>query len=385
VRDAAPIPRKEVSRLSKLSIATTKRLIEELLWDRFIVEVGVSANTRGRKASLLELNEDHVSSIGVNILPNALEIIGVSFKGTKFYSNRVDSVRAECNTILSLLKKELKRALDETRKSYHDNILGIGVGIAGLVNIHQGIVLYTPNMYGWENVELASILKKEFKTAVIIDDSVRCMALSEKRYGIGRDLQNFLYIYIGKGVGSGVLLDGRLYRGAHGVGGEFGHITIKQEGKLCNCGNRGCLEAYVSESRIIDEVRNSASSNGGSSLARLIEDDNSISLKDIIREADNDDRFANLTINNVGENIGIGIANLVNVFDPGVVILGGEIIGTFGERVIQNVMRIVSLKSIRTISSQTSIVQGSVTELSASRGAATMLIEKYLQNNILNI
>jgi predicted NBD/HSP70 family sugar kinase len=385
VRDAAPIPRKEVSRLSKLSIATTKRLIEELLWDRFIVEVGVSANTRGRKASLLELNEDHVSSIGVNILPNALEIIGVSFKGTKFYSNRVDSVRAECNTILSLLKKELKRALDETRKSYHDNILGIGVGIAGLVNIHQGIVLYTPNMYGWENVELASILKKEFKTAVIIDDSVRCMALSEKRYGIGRDLQNFLYIYIGKGVGSGVLLDGRLYRGAHGAGGEFGHITIKQEGKLCNCGNRGCLEAYVSESRIIDEVRNSASSNGGSSLARLIEDDNSISLKDIIREADNDDRFANLTINNVGENIGIGIANLVNVFDPGVVILGGEIIGTFGERVIQNVMRIVSLKSIRTISSQTSIVQGSVTELSASRGAATMLIEKYLQNNILNI
>jgi predicted NBD/HSP70 family sugar kinase len=295
-----------VSRLSKLSIATTKRLIEELLWDRLIVEVGVSANTRGRKASLLELNEDHVSSIGVNILPNALEIIGVSFKGTKFYSNRVDSVRAECNTILSLLKKELKRALDETRKSYHDNILGIGVGIAGLVNIHQGIVLYTPNMYGWENVELASILKKEFKTAVIIDDSVRCMALSEKRYGIGRDLQNFLYIYIGKGVGSGVLLDGRLYRGAHGVGGEFGHITIKQEGKLCNCGNRGCLEAYVSESRIIDEVRNSASSNGGSSLARLIEDDNSISLKDIIREADNDDRFANLTINNVGENIGIG-------------------------------------------------------------------------------
>jgi glucokinase len=160
---------------------------------------------------------------------------------------------------------------------------------------------------------------------------------------------------------------------------------IKQEGNLCNCGNRGCLEAYVSESRIIDEVHNSVSSNGGSSLARLIEKDHSISLKEIIREADNGDRFANLTVNSVSENIGIGIANLVNVFDPGVIILGGEVIGTFGERVIQDIIRIVSCKSIQTISSQTSIVQGGVTDLSASRGAATMLIEKHLQNDILNI
>jgi predicted NBD/HSP70 family sugar kinase len=385
VRDAAPISRKEVSRLSQLSIATTKRLIEELLWEKLIVEVGVTTNTRGRKASLLELNEDHCCSIGVNIVPNTLEIIGVSFRGTEIYSKRVDSVRPEHGAILSLLKKELQEALDVTRKRHHDNLLGIGVGIAGLVNIRQGIVLYTPNMHGWENVELVSILQKEFETDVIIDDSVRCMALAEKRYGIGKALQNFLYIYIGKGVGSGVLLDGRLYRGAHGVGGEFGHITIKQEGNLCNCGNRGCLEAYVSESRIIDEVHNSVSSNGGSSLARLIEKDHSISLKEIIREADNGDRFANLTVNSVSENIGIGIANLVNVFDPGVIILGGEVIGTFGERVIQDIIRIVSCKSIQTISSQTSIVQGGVTDLSASRGAATMLIEKHLQNDILNI
>jgi predicted NBD/HSP70 family sugar kinase len=204
VRDAAPISRKEVSRLSQLSIATTKRLIEELLWEKLIVEVGVTTNTRGRKASLLELNEDHCCSIGVNIVPNTLEIIGVSFRGTEIYSKRVDSVRPEHGAILSLLKKELQEALDVTRKRHHDNLLGIGVGIAGLVNIRQGIVLYTPNMHGWENVELVSILQKEFETDVIIDDSVRCMALAEKRYGIGKALQNFLYIYIGKGVGSGV-------------------------------------------------------------------------------------------------------------------------------------------------------------------------------------
>jgi len=123
-------------------------------------------------------------------------------------------------------------------------MLGIGIGIAGLVNIRDGVVLYTPNMTGWEDVELGRLVKDHFDVEVIVDDTTRCMALSEKRYGLARDLQNFLYIYIGEGVGSGLILDGRIYRGRHGVAGEFGHITIHPNGNLCNCGNRGPLTQY---------------------------------------------------------------------------------------------------------------------------------------------
>jgi predicted NBD/HSP70 family sugar kinase len=385
VRDRSPISRKQISQLSKLSIATTKRLIEELLADHIIIEVGQTNNTRGRKASLLRLNEGYCCSIGVNIIPDALEIAALSFTGTVLLKKKIQGTKPTREAIQPLLDNELGEFMDKVKGRCSRKLLGIGIGIAGLVDIHQGIVLYTPNMTGWESAALGPHLTERFHTDVIIDDSVRCMALSEKRYGVARELRNFLYIYIGKGVGSGVLLDGRMYRGAHGVAGEFGHITIKQNGNLCNCGNRGCLEAHVSESRIIEEIQKNIASKVHSSLSDKIKDENGIGLEDILHHAREGDKLANLTINNVSENIGIGIANLVNVFDPGVIILGGEVIDTFGESMIGDILRVVKLKAINTISSQTSIIPADMESFAASRGAATLLIEKYLQNSILNI
>ena len=385
VRDRSPISRKEISQLSRLSIATTKRLIEELLTDHIIIEVGRTNNARGRKASLLRLNEEYCCSIGVNIIHDALEIAGISFTGTVLFTKKIRGTHSTREAIQPLLENEIREIVDKIQDMCSGKLLGIGIGIAGLVDINRGIVLYTPNMTGWESAPLGPYLTERFNTDVITDDSVRCMALSEKRYGAARKLRNFLYIYIGKGVGSGVLLDGRIYRGAHGVAGEFGHITIKQNGNLCNCGNSGCLEAHVSESRIIEDIGKNIASNVYSSLSDIIGKGNSIGLEDILHHARGGDKLANLTINNVSENIGIGIANLVNVFDPGVIILGGEVIDTFGESMMENILRVVRLKAINTIASQTSIIPAEVENFSASRGAATLLIEKHLQNSILNI
>ena len=385
VRDRSPISRKQISQLSSLSIATTKRLIEELLVDHLIIEVGQTNSTRGRKASLLQLNGEYCCSIGVNIIPHALEIAALSFTGSVLYEKKIGGMEPTREAIQPLLDNELGEFMDKVKGRYSGKLLGIGIGIAGLVDINRGIVLYTPNMTGWESAALGPQLTERFHTDVIIDDSVRCMALSEKRYGAARKLRNFLYIYIGKGVGSGVLLDGRMYRGAHGVAGEFGHITIKQNGNLCSCGNRGCLEAHVSESRIIEEVRKNIASKVHSSLSDRIKGKNGIRLEDILHHAREGDKLANLTINNVSQDIGIGIANLVNIFDPGVVILGGEVIDTFGESMMGNILRVVKLKAINTISSQTSIIPADIESFAASRGAATLLIEKYLQNSILNI
>jgi predicted NBD/HSP70 family sugar kinase len=385
VRDRSPISRKQISLFSRLSIATTKRLIEELLSDNIIIEVGRTNNARGRKASLLRLNEQYCCSIGVNIIHDALEIAALSFTGAVLLSKKIRGTKPTRTSIQPLLERAIEETMDEVQKNRNGKLLGIGIGIAGLVDINRGIVLYTPNMTGWESAPLGPRLSERFNTDVIIDDSVRCMALSEKRYGCARKLRNYLYIYIGKGVGSGVLLDGRIYRGAHGVAGEFGHITIKQNGNLCNCGNRGCLEAHVSESRIIEDIEKNIASKVHSSLSEHMDEAEGIRLQDIVEHAGGGDKLANLTINNVSENIGIGIANLVNVFDPGVIILGGEVIDTFGESMMENILRVVRLKAINTISSQTSIIPAEVEDFAASRGAATLLTEKHLQNSILNL
>ena len=385
IRIEAPISRKEVSHISQLSIATTKRLIEELLSENLVVEIGVNDNPRGRKASLLQLNGDYGGAIGVNIIPHVLEIVGISFTGRIIYKNMVQGIHPDCQTILPCLKREVGKACAFINSEYRGKLLGIGVGIAGLVDIQKGLVHYTPNIEGWENVPLGSILSEEFHTDVIVDDSVRCMALSEKRYGAGRNLSNFLYIYIGQGVGAGIILDGRMYRGDHGIAGEFGHITIRKDGNLCNCGNRGCLEAHVSVTPIIEEVKKNILSNVYTSLKQIYERAGTITLRNILEESLKGDKLANLIINSVSEDVGVGIANLVNVFDPGVIILGGEVVDTFGEAVMDNVKRVVSLKAINAISSRTSIMRCGINEFIAPRGAATLLIEKYLGNSILNM
>ena len=230
VRDRSPISRKQISQLSRLSIATTKRLIEKLLVDHLIIEVGQTNSTRGRKASLLQLNGEYCCSIGVNIIPHALEIAALSFAGSVLYEKKIGGMEPTREAIQPLLDNELGEFMDKVKGRYSGKLLGIGIGIAGLVDINRGIVLYTPNMTGWESAALGPQLTERFHTDVIIDDSVRCMALSEKRYGVARELRNFLYIYIGKGVGSGVLLDGRMYRGAHGVAGEFGQSRSNRTG-----------------------------------------------------------------------------------------------------------------------------------------------------------
>lgn len=387
IRTEAPISRKEISDASMLSIATTKRLIEDLIAEGLVVEAGINKSTRGRKASLLKLNSSYCCAIGVNIIPHAIELVELSFTGDIIYQKSIEGIDLHRDVIISFVKSEIKKAIEIHRKRCSGKLLGIGIGVAGLINTSEGFVLYTPNMEGWDNVPLGPQLSDEFETDVIVDDTVRCMALAEKRYGVAKDLDNFIYVYIGRGVGSGMVLDGRIYRGKHGVAGEVGHMTIQYNGNQCNCGNRGCLEAHVSVEPILKEAGR-VNSNGKRSImpdgAEKLNRD-LINLKEILSASENGDRLSGNIIDKAGEHIGTGIANLINIFDPGVIILGGEVVEAFEPLLMDKIRSVTMMKAIKAISSRTSIVQGRVSGMIASRGAATLLIEKYLQNSILNI
>jgi predicted NBD/HSP70 family sugar kinase len=374
-----------VSELSSLSIATTKRLVEELLSDDQLVEVGTHDNPRGRKASLLQLNGRYCCAVGVNIIPNAIEIASLSFTGRILRTNRIDGVPGNRDSILPIVREEIEKAIQLNAELCDGRFLGIGVGIAGLVNTGTGSVLYSPVIEGWDDTELGSELHEAFSTPVIVDDTVRCMALAEKRYGTAKDLRNYLYVYIGGGVGSGMVLDGRMYRGRHGVAGEFGHMAVRTNGNLCTCGNRGCLEAHVSVASILEQMEKSLRNNIHSSLKNFVTNGSRASLYDILHEARQGDKLACNLIQDVSDNIGIGIANLVNIFDPGDIILGGEVIDAFGDLIMDDLDRSVRLQAINAISTRTRIMRSTVREFAAAQGAATLLIEKYLQNDILNI
>lgn len=169
------------------------------------------------------------------------------------------------------------------------------------------------------------------------------------------------------------------------MAGEFGHITIKEQGPLCNCGNRGCLEALVSQDAILRTIQDLIASNVYSSLKQKTSGNQPLTLRDVEEAAEAGDKLANMVVHAVGESIGTGIADLVNIFDPGVVILGGEVISHFGDHLIEGITKTVGLRGIQSITQRTRILTSNLEGLVAARGAATLMIERYFGNEILNL
>ena len=217
---------------------------------------------------------------------------------------------------------------------------------------------------------------------MIVDDGVRCMALAEKRHGLARDMDTFLFVYIGLGVGSGIILDNRIYRGKNGICGEFGHITVRENGPLCTCGNRGCLEAVASTEAILARVRELLAANVHSTLRATAP---GFSLADVSAAAVAGDKVAAMVIGETEESIGIGVADLINVFDPGTVILAGDVVANLHGLMLDGIQKIVRRRAIHSISQRTQILKSAFDANSAALGAATMVIERLLETEILNL
>ena len=384
IREKGPLSRVALSKECSLSIATTKRLVDELI-SQAMVEEGETIGERkgrGRRPSVLRLCGRFGYAIGVEVEPDALSVGGLSFSGEPIYRRETHPSTLDRNQIEKLLLEEIRAAISDCSAADRGPLLGVGVGIAGLVNAREGLVLYSPGLPGWENVPLAASLRGELATDVIVDDGVRCMALAEKRHGSARDLDTFLFIYLGLGVGSGIILDNRIYRGKNGVSGEFGHITVKENGPLCTCGNRGCLETLASTNAILARARELLAANVYSTLR---ESAGPLQLVDIYAAALAGDKLAGMVIAETEENIGIGIADLINIFDPGTVILAGDVVSNLHELILDGIKRIVRRRAMHSIAQRTEIRKSAFDLNSAALGAATMVVERLLENEILNL
>jgi N-acetylglucosamine repressor len=388
LRDKGRLSRVELSQASKLSIATTKRLVDELMAEGLVMEGAAEEHSgRGRKPTHLMLDGRHGYAIGISIEPRALELRAIDFAGSGLFQQRLDPGTAGREALMTLAAESLRDAIAACTTAGRGPLLGVGAGIAGLVNTREGIVLGCPGLPGWENVDFGAFLREVSGVDGVVDDAVRCMALAEKRYGAARDVDTFLFVYIGSGVGAGIVLDNRIYRGVHGVSGEFGHITIRENGPVCNCGNRGCLEALVSTSAIIARVREALAANVYSALRADADADaeRALTLAMVCSAAMAGDKLANMVIAEAEENIGIGVANLINVFDPGNVILAGEVILSFEKLILEGTQRIVGRRALHSIAHRTAIKRSAFDADTAALGAATLVIERALQNEILNL
>ncbi|MBI1802956.1 MAG: ROK family protein [Ignavibacteriae bacterium] len=208
--------------------------------------------------------------------------------------------------------------------------LGIGIGAPGVVNVNTGTVLYPPNFADWTEVALEQVIRKTFPLPVSIENDANCAALAEAKHGAGSDVKDFIFVIWGTGVGGGIILDREIYRGPFGGAGEIGHVSIDYNGPLCNCGNRGCIEAYIGQrylSARTKEILESEAHEGVRSKIQELVEGNLVRIEPttISMAAQQGDRTAIEILEEAGDLLGCTLASVINVLDIRTVVVGGGI------------------------------------------------------------
>ncbi len=259
-------------------------------------------------------------------------IIGVDVGATKTTAALVDeqanilnlnrkSTPTESSKILVRNTIELIEEIFNVSKACVKNILGIGLGVAGLMDFQKGIVVFSPNL-PLRNLPLRDIVHHHFNVPTFLDNDANVAAMGEKFFGVGREVSNLVCLTIGTGIGGGMIIDDRVYRGAGGSAAEIGHMVIDPDGPPCGCGNRGCLEAFASGTAIARRAREVV--NEESIIFRLIRGKiEDISAEVVVHAARKGDSLAKRILREVGEALGVGVANVINIFNPEMIIIGG--------------------------------------------------------------
>ena len=258
------------------------------------------------------------------------QAVGVDIGGTKIAALRISAegeIRAR--TVMPTPATDQTEAMPAIEAAaaavLEDGVAAIGVGMAGLIDVRSGVLLSAPNL-AWRNMGVSEDLAARFGLPVTVDNDATAAAWGESRLGASRGSDDSLFVGVGTGIGGGIVAGGRLIRGAHGLAGEIGHIIVEPDGPLCGCGNRGCWEQVASGLAIARAGRRAVTEEPGSPIARLAGGDPRRATGELVTEAARKgDAAAVAILATVGRRLGEGIAGLVNVLDPDVVVVGGGV------------------------------------------------------------
>ncbi len=308
--------------------------------------------------------------------------IGIDLGGTKVLAGIVD---ADNGQVIDFVKKRTKKAgsesiiqriIETVEKTLCkaqiplSEISSIGIGAAGQVDRKNGILISAPNLDCYD-VEFKKILEEHFNIPTYVGNDVEVATLGEMKFGSGAGYKNFVCIFVGTGVGSGVVCDGKILKGSTGTAGEIGHIIVSSGGRLCGCGGYGCLEAYASRTAIEKKIIGSLKKGHKSVISEAIKENGIIRSKDIKDALDANDELVFDCITEAAEYLSSGIASVINFYNPELIILGGgliEAVDLFYEMTVKKSL----IKSLAVPASKTQIVKTKLSDFSGAVGAATL-------------
>jgi len=367
---ASPTSRQELAAATGLSLATVATLVGELLDLRMITEVGFEDSAGGRPRGLVAVNASGGALIGVDIAETYVHVeLNVLARadedvrpGESLPEQVVGHVVAGVGSVVAQAGIEGAR------------VLGVGVSVPGQVDRATGISEYAPN-WDWHDVPLLDLLTEHIAYPLYLDNPLRACAVAELWFGAARGRGNAVVVNLGTGVGAGLVLGGGLHRGVSNSAGEWGHTTIVLDGRPCRCGNHGCVETYVGAPGIMLNLREI-----GPGSALLHPEDQTATIDALARGMVEGDPVAIEVVRDTSRYLGAGIAALVNVFNPEVVVLSSWVAAALGEPMVAEVREAVARHALPRPMAATEIVLSPIPSDPACLGAATFALEGALQS-----
>lgn len=309
IKTKEPISRAVLAEITQLSPATVTSIISDLIAEELVLETEAGVSRGGRRPIMLTLNPMGGLVIGVKLMENqavaALTDLNCNVLQKASIQITNGQVDAVVSSLVALVNDLVTRASIKKKQ-----LLGIGVGLAGVVDSKRGILRQSPFL-GWKDTPLRDLLQEKLKVPVYIDNDVNTLTLGERWLGNGLQEDNFIVITVGRGIGMGIVMNGQMYRGTSGGAGEFGHVCIDPNGPRCDCGKRGCLESYLGDRAILQSAR--------VKLGRDIQD-----FEELLSIIKGGNELAASVFSDAGKLLGQELANLTNILDPKLILISGE-------------------------------------------------------------
>lgn len=368
-----PLSRHELSSLTGLSAATVSNVTGELIEEHIVVEAGLIDSDGGRPRVLLRVDPHYGHVVGVDVGETGVkvELFDLAMTGLATAEHPLPSVRPEPATVVAQIASGLREVMKAAGVA-EESVIGVGIGVPGTVERTADGVLVHAQTIGWEAVPLAAMLADSgISLPLFVDNGAKTLGQAEMWFGAGKGAGHAVIVLIGSGVGAAVIADGSTYRGATSSAGEWGHTVISYGGRACRCGSQGCLEAYVGAEGILDRYRQAR---GGRAVAGSNEQS---SLDGLLASAGRSKTAAKVLHETAGY-LGAGIANLINLFNPERIVLGGWAGLALGAVLLPEIRESAGSHALRHTFSQTTIELCELGPDAVAFGAATLPVARML-------
>lgn len=381
IHNEAPVSRAEIAMATGLNKSTVSSLVDSLMKQDLIHETGTKSIGAGRPARLLEINPMAGAIIGAVFGVDFITAAVTDFSGSTLWREDqpvsfMDGQEKTINSLLTLIQKGITFS-----KEQGFSLLGLGIATPGTVNLDEGILIFAPNLQ-WQGLPLKSYFEKNTGLNVFVENDANAAAIAEHLFGAARQNQNFIFIFAGIGIGSGLFLNGNLYRGNNGYAGEVGHSPIMAEPfqSPCYCGNTGCWETYANQYAILHRVQARLEARQSSIIPKLLEGQHvPLSIAIIKQAADAGDLVAIDALTETGSAMGIGFATLVSLLNPEKIILGGPL-SSLGEYLLPTIYESAIKYTLPELQPTIDVSLSSFGKDASLIGAISIVVDNILSN-----